>query len=109
MSRSALFHGTAHWFRTGEVVNPSVPATGIGRHAAAWGTTKMQVAAAYSSVKARQDTDAPPLFSPIYEVEPMSDPDSLRIHSKVQGSVGDPQGMRVKRLAGYASFDGKEM
>ena len=105
MSRSALFHGTAHWFRPGETVDPTVPATGIIRHAAAWGTAKMQVAATYGAHKAAQALQRP-LFSPVYEVEPKSDPDSLRTHSKVQGSVGDPKGMRVKQLAGYAGFDG---
>lgn len=108
MSRSALFHGTAHWFRTGERVNPTVPATGRVDHAAAWGTTKMQVATTYSASKGRKQ-DQPPLFTPVYEVEPMSHPESLRTHSKVQGSVGDPKGMRVKGLAGYASFDGEKM
>lgn len=105
MSRSALFHGTAHWFRTGEVVNPSVPVTGIAADAAAWGTPHADVAAHYSAYKASQ-SDHPPLFSPVYEVEPTSD--QLRTHPKID-SVGDRQGMRVKGLAGYASFDGEKM
>lgn len=106
MSRSELFHGTAHWFSPGDTVNPTVPATGIAQHAAAWGTTKLSTAAAYSSVKGRSQPEQP-LFTPVYEVEPLSDPSSLRTHSKVQGSVGDPKGMRVRQLAGYVGFDGK--
>lgn len=102
-----LFHGTTHWFQPGDVVNPT-PHPGGG--SAAWGTTDMQTAATYSSLKnAKQDQLA--LFSPIYEVEPTSDelvgtyqPKFLKVAPK--RSVGDRHGMKVKGLAGYASYDG---
>jgi hypothetical protein len=103
--RSALFHGTAHWFRTGEIVSPTIPATGIAADAAAWGTPHAEVAAHYSAQKAAK-ADQPPLFSPFYEVETTSD--DLRTHPKIN-SVGDRKGMRVKGLAGYADYDGEVM
>lgn len=122
MSRRALFHGTAHWFRPGDIVNPTVPATGIVSHAAAWGTPYLEVAAHYSAHKSSKASQ-PPLFSPIYEVEPISDdivPNKpaprmeamLRKDGFTLGtnqSVGDRRGMRVKGLAGYASYEGEVM
>lgn len=105
MSRRALFHGTAHWFRPGDRVNPTVPATGIVSDAAAWGTPHLEVAAHYSAHKSSKASQ-PPLFSPIYEVETTSD--QLRTHPKID-SVGDRKGMRVKGLAGYASYEGEVM
>lgn len=102
----ALFHGTAHWFQTGDTVDPTVPATGIAAHSAAWGTHSLDSAAQYAAAKASKQ-DQPPLFAPVYEVEPSST--DLRRHPTNPGVVGDRQGMYVKRLAGYASHDGALM
>lgn len=122
MGRSSLFHGTAHWFRTGEIVSPTIPATGIAANAAAWGTPHAEVAAHYSAQKAAKAAQ-PPLFSPFYEVEPTSDDivpnkPAPRLEAMLRnegltlgthGSVGDRRGMRVKALAGYADYNGEVM
>ena len=102
MVLGAQFHGTSHWFSPGELVKPSIPATGRKDHAAAWATPKKEAAARYSAEKSNK-LPQPPLFSPFYEVENTSN--ELRTHP-MSASVGDRRGLRVLRVAGYADSAG---
>lgn len=116
---SELFHGTAHWFRPGDVVDPTVPATGRVDHAAAWGTPNKQVAASYSAQKSNMSVQ-PPLFSPFFAVAPMGSvvpnnptPGLNRMLSSrgevlhKNHSVGARGGMRVLGIAGFADSSGR--
>jgi hypothetical protein len=119
MSRLALFHGTANWFLPGAKVDPSwhgllgvTPKRVLGRNIqpAAWGSTSLEGAARYSAAKGKRSAQ-PPLFSPVYEVEPTSPKEDLKRINWDTGEsyVGDPHGMTVKRLAGYADYNGEVM
>lgn len=99
-----LFHGTAHWFRTGDIVNPTVPATGRVDHKAAW-AGDMETAVDYSVDRGRRLAQ-PPLFTPLVEVETLSPEHELRTHPMIPNAVGDPKGLRVKGIPGYVSYRG---
>lgn len=90
----ALFHGTAHPFQPGDVVNPTD--TEWGDKPMAWATPDRAHAEAIASAKARRHNRSNPgdQRSPhVFEVEHVSGP------ADIWGSrhVADPQGFRVKR------------
>lgn len=89
-----LFHGTAHPFEPGDVVNPTD--TEHTEAPMAWATTDLGHATKIAGVKVRMHnrrTPDDPASPYVFEVEHMSGP------ADVWGSrhVADPKGFRVKR------------
>lgn len=93
----SLYHGSGAWIPTGEDINPTThPA---GRSTAAWGTYDIGTAAKYAGGKAAAHGK---LFSPVYEVEhPTGDT------IKYNRSVGSRKPLRIKKVAGYGSYEGQ--
>lgn len=98
-----LYHGTSHWFKPGETVDPT-PDRVYGGEAKAFATTSKDTAGNFAhgttvrglKRKGGQGT----LFAPIFEVEPSDDlqksmpaPNDTAYHTR--------KGFKVKGLAGY--------
>lgn len=90
-----IYHGSGAWLTTSDEIQPSMHPSGkVGT----WGTTSLETAARYAGYKAAEQGT---LFSPIYEVEPKEYP-----VTKYNETVGSKKPMRIKRLAGYGSYEG---
>ena len=90
---AVLFHGSAHAFKPGEVIEPR-------NHAAAFATTSHETAKAYASVDAEHHGV---LMGMTYEVEPVGEYTMQADHTGLFKDVATSRrGFRVKKQTGWA-------
>ncbi len=65
-----MFHGTAHFFQPGEIVEPSADYDQV-----AWATLDLPTAEKYAGKKAEEQGM---LFGPVYRVQPVDPDENLR-------------------------------
>ena len=108
VSPTQFFHGSNHWFKPGEQVDPT-PDRLYGGEDKAYASPRIEAAGnfAHGSVNrgGRDGRKSKPvqgaLFAPVYEVEPIEPRDSMT----GSDSVVSHKGLKVKRLAAYSRTD----
>ena len=111
-----FYHGTGHWFRPGEQVNPTDTLHTVEPRA--YATSSKSGAAIYASMAAAKERSGDKsgqmsLFKPIYEVEPLGGQTRVKgggiRHLPGVHTVSDAAGLRVKGVAGYATYDSSDV
>lgn len=107
VSPTQFFHGSSHWFKPGEQVDPT-PDRIYGGHEKAFSTPNIKAAGnfAHGSVNrgGKDGRKSQPvqgaLFAPVYEVEPIDPEPAL-----LGGGVVSRKGLKIKGVAAYSRTD----
>lgn len=94
----ALFHGTTHAFKPGDIVEPRQSKFGHG----AFATTDPGIAHAFGDDPERLERSGH-LMGMVYEVEPVDKNEKLQVHGADDMLVSQ-KGFRVKKLHDMASW-----
>lgn len=101
-----IYHGSAHWFSPGDVVEPTDSLHSVEPLAYASESTQTAGIMGTHRARAGQDRANPgqtSMFAPVYEVEHNTSPQAGQRLRRRSGSAVDPAGFTVKRLAGLRS------
>jgi hypothetical protein len=115
-----LFHGSNAWLKPGTVLQPGNRDAFYGEPVGVYASTDMEIAAHFSNGGNRNQEKQslssgipyqPSLFSPVYEVEHVSehsDPEGRLAEYQSSSSYRrDLQGFRIKRVAGFSGRNGE--
>ena len=96
----ALFHGTAHAFKPGDIIEPN---SGLfkGISGTAFATTDYESAKAYAESRAEREGAT---HGMVYSVEPVDKDETSRINDNLgrQSVITSSKGFKVKKHEGWA-------